>query len=73
MVENGVVKLYPTFQGRPEVKYLLQGGSVWKEEFIGYVFQAFRYLIKMEICLEATFPLAMSSTCGGIGVLPLHD
>jgi hypothetical protein len=52
MVENGVVKLYPTFQGRPEVKYLLQGGSVWKEEFIGYVFQAFRYLIKMEICLE---------------------
>ena len=28
MVESGCVKPYPTSQGGPEVKYLLQGGNV---------------------------------------------
>jgi hypothetical protein len=27
--------------------------------------QTFRYLIKMEICLEAMLPVVISSTCGG--------
>jgi hypothetical protein len=29
------------------------------------ILQAFRYLIKMEICLEPVCPVVMSSTCGG--------
>jgi hypothetical protein len=35
MVESGFVKPYSTFQDRPEVKYLLQGGVSGKESLIG--------------------------------------
>ena len=42
-------KTVPASQGGPEVKYPLQEGVSGKESFL-----AFRYLIKMEICLEAT-------------------
>ena len=47
-------KTIPTSQGGPEVKYLLQGGVSGKESLLAKALQAFRYLIKMEICLEAT-------------------
>jgi hypothetical protein len=38
--------------------------------------QAFRYLIKMQLCLEAILPEVMSSTCGedwGIALTQLKD
>jgi hypothetical protein len=35
MVENRFVKPYPTFQGGPEMKYLLQGGMSGKGKLIG--------------------------------------
>lgn len=34
MVESGCVKLYPTSQGGPKVKYLLQGGMSGKESLL---------------------------------------
>ena len=52
MAESGGIKPYLTSQDGPEVKYLLQGGMSGKKKLIGYILQASRYLIKMEICLE---------------------
>jgi hypothetical protein len=43
----------PLSQGRPGVKYFLQGGVSGKENLIGQALQTFRYLIKMETCLDA--------------------
>jgi hypothetical protein len=34
MAENRCIKPYPTFQGEPEIKYLLQGGMSWKGRFL---------------------------------------
>jgi hypothetical protein len=34
MAEGGCVKPYPTSQGRPEVKYLLQGGLSGEESLL---------------------------------------
>jgi hypothetical protein len=34
MVESGCVKPYSTSQGRPEVKYLIQGGVSGKESLL---------------------------------------
>lgn len=55
----------PYSQVRPKVKYLLQGRVSGKESLTGWALQAFRYVTKMRICLEATWSEVMSSTCGG--------
>jgi hypothetical protein len=34
MAENGCIKPYPTFQGGPEIKYLLQGGMSRKRSLL---------------------------------------
>jgi hypothetical protein len=34
--------------------------------------QAFRYFIKVKICLEHTWPATTSSTCGGLGHYPFR-
>jgi hypothetical protein len=41
-------------EGGPDTRCLLQGGVSGKGSLIGYTLQTIRYLIKMEISLEAT-------------------
>jgi hypothetical protein len=62
--ENGWIKQYPTSWA------CLKLNSFCREECVGKGIywpnlQAFKYLIKMELCLEVMWPQVTSSTCGG--------
>lgn len=62
MEESGWIKPYSISQSEPEVKCLLQGGVSGKGSY-WLSLQTFRYLIKMELCLESLWPQVLSSTC----------
>jgi hypothetical protein len=54
MVESGYVKPYPSSQGRPGVKYLLQGGLSGKENLLVKPSRPLGISLKWKICLEPT-------------------
>ena len=67
MVESGCVKPYPL------VRVGLRLNTFCREECLGrgvhwLSLQDFRYLIKMEICLEAMLPVVISTYGGAWGI-----
>jgi hypothetical protein len=73
MVESGWVKLYPTSQGRPEVKYCLLGEVFGKESLLAKSSRPLGTSLKwrsvLRLCDHRSRPLPVE----GVGVLPLCD
>ena len=73
MVESGRVKAYPTFQGGPEVKYLLQGRVSGKESLLAKPFRPLGISLKRRSGLSLHDLWSHPLPVKGTGVLSLHD
>jgi hypothetical protein len=73
MAESGCVKPYPTSQGGPEVKYLLQGGVSGQESLLAKPSRPLGTPLKWRFVLSLrdhrSYPLYVE----GLGALPLCD